>query len=102
MKHIILLISFVSLFMSASSFASVDSTDQLKERISVMIAELEKRDSSVAVKRMIVKGAVKALSESNIKDEELTERINSAVYSISASFSKKERAVLNTHLAKLK
>lgn len=102
MKHILLLISFTGLLMSAPSFASAGSQNQLKNRISMMMSVAENGEDNLAIKKMIVTGAVKALAESNIKDEELNERINSAVYSISAAFTKRERAILNVHLAKLK
>ena len=100
MKHILILMSFVSLLIGASSFASADYDDQLMQRIEMMVS-VAKKEKNIITRKMIVSNAVQALAKSNIKNAKLSEAINDEVYSISASFTKRERAILNMHLAKI-
>lgn len=102
MKHILILASVLSLFMSASSFAGGGASDQLKDRVSMMVDVAERGEDNITIRKMIVLRAVKSLANSNIRDPKLTERINNVVYSLSGAFDRKELALLNSNLRRIK
>ncbi len=101
MKKMMFVFTFLSFVFCSQSFAEMSDMG-LKSRIETMISVIENGESNLAVQKMIVTGAAKALSESNIKDEDLTSRVKDAVYSVSPTLTKREEAILNRYLAKLK
>lgn len=103
MKQIIAMMTILSVLISSTGFAAQtpDKKIDLGQRMGLMLSELETQKNSPVIEKLILSNIVTAYSNSNIKNEKLKQRIDSAIVRLSPAMSKKEEAFFDKQLAKI-